>query len=419
MADDRGVLRRIVWRDVFPGLMLFRCFRLSITLPVLFLATVGTLLMPIGPWLSGKLFPPQETLVAFPDRSGGLDPGRTEVRVEGSLPAAPTVVAPIQKAGWPIPRLRILDVYLALYRPFFALFDRDASFGQMVGSLGVVLWYLLVWSAFGAAITRIAVVQLGCHERVSLAQVSRYVSQNLLWYFASPLFPLLGVALLAVPFVALGFVMRLDVGVFLAGFLWPLALFAGFISAILLTGLLFGWPLMWPTISSEAASDSFQAFSSSFSYTFQRPLQYLAYATIAILLGALGGLFVEGFAQLVIAGNHWAISCGLSRERLAQLLSGELNDTWMVWTGTRLMSWGDGLVRTIAKAYYFSFLFCSSSAIYLLLRREVDQTDFDEVYLPEEAGTYSLPTLRPGPHGVPEVEESAPPTTTDQSESAG
>ena len=43
---------------------------------------------------------------------------------------------------------------------------------------------------------------------------------------------------------------------------------------------------MWPTLSAEEASDSFQAFSNSFSFTFQRPLQYLAYA-IGIFVIAL------------------------------------------------------------------------------------------------------------------------------------
>ncbi len=401
MADERGVLRRIVWRDVFPGLMLFRCFRLAIGLPCLFLATVGTLLMPLGPRLSEAIFPSSNQPIGGVPAITVADLPQAQMQVAN--PAASVFSA--LRLPLPNPRLGLLDSYLTLVRPFVQLFDRQASFGQMLGSLCVALWYLLVWCVCGGAITRIAVVRLGTGEQVTLQQSLRHVVVNLGWYFTSPLFPLLGVALVVVPLFFLGVLMHLSIGVLVAGILWPLVLLAGLGMAVLLVGLLFGWPLMWPTISAEEASDSFQAFSNSFSFTFQRPLQYLAYVAIALLVGGIGGLFVEGFADAVITLNQWAISLGLGRDRLNQVLSGQLDNSPMVWVGSGLIDMGDRLIHTIAEAFYFSFLFCTSSAIYLLLRREVDQTDFDEVYMPENAKQFSLPPLRSGPHGVPEIDE--------------
>jgi hypothetical protein len=355
--------------------------------------------MPVGPWLLEKIVSGEQQLAAnnspirWPDPQ--LDrPGTAASTSISDFPFSPSKL-----------RFRPQDSFLALIRPFVQLFDPQASFSQMLGHLGVALWYLLVWSVWGGAITRIAVVRLGCGEQVTLRQSLRHVLTNLGWYFTSPLFPLLGVALAVLPLFVLGLLMRLSFGVLVAGIVWPLALLAGVVITVLLVGLLFGWPLMWPTISAEEASDSFQAFSNSFSFTFQRPLQYLAYAAIALFVGGLGGLFVEAFAQAVVSLNHWAISCGLGRERLNQLLAGQLDHTSLVWIGSGLMTLSNRLVLTIADAYYFSFLFCTSSAIYLLLRREVDQTDFDEVYLPENAEQFSLPPLQPGPQGVPEVEE--------------
>ena len=84
----------------------------------------------------------------------------------------------------------------------------------------------------------------------------------------------------------------------------PLALVAGLLMAILLLGLLFGWPLMWATISTEE-TDSFDALSRSYAYVFQRPLHYLFYAFVAGVVGWLGWLLVANFAAGVIFG--WAI----------------------------------------------------------------------------------------------------------------
>lgn len=403
MAEERGVLRRIIWRDVFPGLLIFRCFRLSIALPVLFLATLGALLMPLGPWLLQKDAanqPPTATILA------AVPP-----EVRSSLPLGQNTI----RLNWP--PFGLVSAYKTFVEPYSELFNRNASFGRMFSSLGIALWYLLIWSFFGGAITRIAVVQLGLNERLSLGQSVRYVVPKIGWYIAAPLFPVLGIGAGALPLILLGWLMHLSLGVLVAGIVWPLVLIVGFVMAVFATELLFGWPLMWPTISAEEASDSFQAFSNSFSFTFQRPLQYLAYAVIAALLGGLGGWFVEAFAQGLNLLVDWGISLALGPTRLDQILSGELDDSWLIWAGGGLIGLFNQLVQLIVRAYYFSFLFCAASAIYLLLRREVDQTDFDEIYMPEDAGRYSLPPLRPGAHGVPEVDEPPPPATTTEATS--
>ncbi|MCH5376583.1 MAG: hypothetical protein JJ992_21650, partial [Planctomycetes bacterium] len=53
------------------------------------------------------------------------------------------------------------------------------------------------------------------------------------------------------------------------------------------------------------------------------------------------------------------------------------------------------LVRIIATAFGYSFFWCMSAAVYLLLRRDVDETEFDEVYIENEDRRYELPELKP------------------------
>ena len=407
MPDERLVLRRVEWREVCPWLMIFRCLRLAISIPILFLATIGTLLMPLGDKVSREFFQP--TPVPPVVATGTVPP---------DMVPPPSSVAPIAHRPpilgeqWLTPANDVRGVYWSIAEPLFKLFDRTATFQSFVGNFLVSVWNIAVWALLGAAITRIAVVQLARDERISLSVALRQCLRNYGWYFAAPLFPLLGVILLAVPVAVLGLLMRLDIGVLIGGLLWPLVVVAGLAMAILVFGLLIGWPLMWPTISAEEQSDAFEAFSRSFSYSFQRPLHYFFYAVVAVLLGYLGWLFVGNFAEALIALNHWAVSLGAGSARTATILSPPEDPSSLLWAGSGLIRGWDWMVRVVAQAFNFAFFFCVASAIYLLLRRHVDQTDFDEVYVPEDASRYGLPPLRPGPEGIPEPAD-APKTETE------
>jgi hypothetical protein len=402
-TEERGLLRSIPWPELVPGLMLVRCFRLAISLPVLFVATLGTLAMPIGPWLAATFrAEPAPSTVAFPAESTG-QLVQVPIAVPSYAAHDPLAAIPRSVAGLP---LKLVDHFLILIRPFVELFDRQAPFRYWLGSLITALWYLVVWSFGGGVITRIAVVRFGIGENLPLRQAVQHAVRNYGWYVASPLFPLVGIACAVVPLFFLGLVMKLGLGVLVAGLLWPIVLLGGLFMAVLAVGLLFGWPLMWPTISAEEASDAFQAFSNSFSFTFQRPLQYLAYAAVAVLIAGVGGIVVDGFASGVIALSQWGVSFGAGASRMNEIVSADLNSERLVGMGSSLMELANQLVLAIAAGFQYGFLFCAASAIYLLLRREVDQTDFDEVYVPEAAAPFTLPTLREGPHGVPEGEET-------------
>src|SRR6185369_4907674 len=116
----------------------------------------------------------------------------------------------------------------------------------------------------------------------------------------------------------LGLLLKLDLGVLFVGIIWPVVLLCGLFIAILLVGLLFGWPLMWPTVSAEG-TDSFDALSRSYSYTYQRPVHYLFYASVAGILGMLAWIVVVIFANGVITYSFWAASWGSGSDRMIEI----------------------------------------------------------------------------------------------------
>ncbi len=77
---------------------------------------------------------------------------------------------------------------------------------------------------------------------------------------------------------------------------------------------------MWPTISAEG-TDSFDALSRSYSYTYQRPVHYLFYAAVAGILGMLAWVVVIIFANGVITYSYWAASWGSGGQRIQDIRS--------------------------------------------------------------------------------------------------
>jgi len=396
MPSERVVLKQISWRDICPWLVIFRTFGLAKSMPVLFLATVGALLTPVG-WLAAeKLFVGDlsEYKASFLQtvQQNRLWPGAAGAMPTPEAGQYPTSVRQIVT----VEPENIRAVFWRFVEPFNDLLDDSLTVNQSAYYAFGLLWMLIIWGFFGGAITRIAAVKLGREERISTGEAIRFAARKIGSYITSPLFPLVGVVLLAIPIGLLGLLMRLDWGVMVAGILWPMALLGGLFITILLVGLLFGWPLMWGTISSEREGDAFEAFSRSYSYTFQRPLHYLFYAFLATTFGAFGWLLVYYFSEAVVEFTHYAARMGAGADRwgdIRELIDSPAAGSGVIVWGALLLDLGTGLVRSVATGFGYSFFWCLATAIYLLLRRDVDQTEFDEVFIENEDTRYRLPDL--------------------------
>jgi hypothetical protein len=271
------------------------------------------------------------------------------------------------------------------------------------------LWGITIWAFFGAAITRIASVQLATGQRIGMAAAIRHAAGKWPSYFFAPLLPLFGVALAVLPVFCVGLFLRIGFTAFLAGLVvWPLVLLAGLVMAILLVGLLFGWPLMWGTISTEG-TDSFDALSRAYAYTFQRPLHYLFYAVVAAAIGGLGWILVRNFAAGIIWMGYWAAAWGCGNDLITSILGRGEPLSGMSHGGAVMIHFWAGCVKLLAVGYLFSYFWTASSAIYFLLRRDVDSTAMDEVFLDADASEQAapLPPIETDEAGAPVVGEGA------------
>lgn len=408
MINERGVVRRIVWHELFPWLIILRTFRLGISPTHLALATLALLILPVGRIAGGWIFLPKTE-----------NEGRWHVQwPESQSPSLTAQVPGAVREYLPNSANGIFKAYDELAEPIRRLFQLRLTIREAAYYAFISLWSLAIWAFVGGFITRRAVVKLATDETPGVKETLSYCCRRYHWYALAPIYPLLGIFLVVFPIALLGIPLRFDLtaGSALAALFWVFVLLASVAAAWLVGGLIFGWPLMWPTVSAERDGDPFEAFSRSYSYVYGRPLHYLFYVIVAALFGAICLAVVEIAATLVIEFGFWALSWGAGprASELRDLVNGTLSgyppdaeQNATLALGVTLISLLVRFVQRVVEAFVFSFFFCVASAIYLLLRLDTDEKELDEVYLEERRPIEQAKTAPPVT--VPPV-ASAPPT---------
>ena len=299
-----------------------------------------------------------------------------------------------------------------------------------------LLWALIfslvtvaIWAVFGGAIHRVAALHYAREEKISMAQAVRFSVGKFFGFFTAPLIPLAVIVGIGLLLALGGLVGNIPgVGPVIIGVLMILALVFGLVIAFLIVGLTGGMGLMYPTIAVEG-SDSFDAFSRSYAYIFARPWRTVFYGLVSLVYGAVCYFFVRAFAYVALFATHTFVRWGLwdGGERIgasdklpvmwttptfeslhgpfnwAAMGGGEMIGAWFIWAYT-------GLVACLVWAFLLSFAASVATIIYYLLRRKVDATDLDDVYV-EEAPEPIAPapasesTPAPAPEQTPPAEE--------------
>jgi len=262
---------------------------------------------------------------------------------------------------------------------------------------------LAAWALFGGAIHRIAALHAAREEKISIAQALRFSAGKFLSFFTAPLIPLAAVLGLGLFLFAGGLIGNLwGLGAVIVGILFPIAILLGLAIAFLLIGLGGGAGLMYPTIAVEG-SDSFDAISRSVSYVFARPWRASLYAVIALVYGTVCYLFVRLFALVALAGTHWFAKGGMFGGGKLLAENADKMDllwpaptfanfhppcSWAAMSGMEaiaafLIAFWVYLIIGLVAAFALSFFASSTTVIYYLLRRKVDATDLDDVYVEE------------------------------------
>ena len=223
------------------------------------------------------------------------------------------------------------------------------------------------------------------------------------------------------------------------GLLFFLAIAVGLVITFLTVGLVAGAPLMYPTIAVEG-SDSFDAISRSFSYIYARPWRAGLYGLVALVHGVVSYLFVRLCVFIALAATHCFVKWGVigGGERLHQ----DADKLDVLWTRPTFENLSGGssyaamdgitevaggwmisvwvfLAAATVLAFLLSYAASSTTVIYCLLRRKVDATDLDDIYIEEAPEEQPAPAEEAAEAAEPEkpsdsTEPSEPPQPSDE-----
>src|SRR5262249_23500287 len=119
----------------------------------------------------------------------------------------------------------LVEPLLRFLAPVAYFFDKDAGgWGNRTYLILVILWMLVVWAYFGAAITRLAIVQVARNEKISLRESLRFAKERCQSFFSAPVFPLVFLGVLTFILIVFGLFSGLIpvIGdIFISGLLWP------------------------------------------------------------------------------------------------------------------------------------------------------------------------------------------------------
>ena len=296
---------------------------------------------------------------------------------------------------------------LTLLNPFHAGLGHFCFSAVFYGVL------FLFWSYFAGTITRLAALEYGRDDLPTLREGTGMVRSHWKSYLLAPMSPLIGLVI---------FVLLDSLGALVGSipYVGPILMIVGiipwFIATIIAVFLavlgVLSFGLMFPAIS-MGGKDAFEGWSSAFSYVLWGFNRWFCYTLLAAVIGAISTVAAWGVCELFIYFLVRAIDFGMIGDQVLvtyNTVEGAIVPTLgLTHSNSALMQISSFCmlvallgVRAIPIAYLFSYFFTANTVICLLLRKDVDRIEIDEVY-DEEAEEEDF--TMPEPEGVEEEEE--------------
>lgn len=407
MAEQPVIIQKISWADLCPWTIIFRTLPVASSVTVLCLALLGVVLTPAGWLLSESIFVNSELrkdaeFVQFAEKNRSPHRGLFEATERN---ADSINLYGLHLSG---PRL----VFQGVVSPFQKLFNRDWGLRHFFYILLGCISSICIWTFVGLGIARVSLLRLTRNEQSGLDDAFEYAMDHWKTAVSAVSIPLIGVALLCIPAFIIGLMMGFDIGVLVVGVCWFLTLGLAIAMGLLLIGLMFGWPLMVASVGCEG-QNAFDAMTRSYAYVFQRPMHYAFYMLVAIVFGGLCWLFAHGLTNAVVDLSFWSTSWGAGQRvnEIQGVLDGAIVPSEdapassALNAGRSMIGLWNSMLRTLAAAFIHGLFWCMAAAIYLLLRKDVDETEMDEIFLASEQRTYELPPLESDERGIPVVQK--------------
>ena len=460
MADEAGSTptpSRSMW-DRLGLVVLTRTFRLTIWPPGKLVTALAAIILTVGwvgflDWVSGS-GASQQAIDEYIDSEGAAenvagDRGVFDVFLQHQRNCAGSVCCNVFASNGdlsgtldgagavPAGNRTILDAVRRMGGGVCWLLSEHTIYAIFLG-----LGCLAIWSIAGGMICRMAALQFALDQTMDMSEGLAFARRKWGSLVSAPLIPLGCVLFAALALYVVGFILRVPwVGDLVGGVLVLPAIIAGFIVALALVGLIPAASLAWPAIAVDDA-DGFDAIAGrGYAYCFQRPVKAIWYAGVCGVIGCVCWIVIKWLVGFALAVTHVCVGAGTRwfgtavREHNGDTIS-KLDAVWPFGGQAGFYAWPDSerltgfaggdyistlligiwvmLVIGLMWAFLASFFFTSATAVYYLLRRDVDMIDLSDVCIEEEeqnvgastepapedpapTGTVSLPIIQEPP----------------------
>ena len=295
----------------------------------------------------------------------------------------------------------------------------------MAGSWPFLLQFLVVVMVFGVACCRIAGMRLARDEGVDFFDALAFAVKGIPATLGAWLFAAAAAGLFFGCNALAGLVVSIPVvGPFLTVLLVPLVLLSALLLFLILFGTVLGFPLVHASLAVER-NGPLDAVSRAFSYVFGRPALFFFYAftvyfvcgVLVASAGALEGLWAWSFSRGFPAWAGWegirwvfgeacSAATALRAPDFGEGLFRAAPTTAAAFGGW--VCWGAGLLLHLTLwGWIVYYVFGGFTAAYFALRRDVDGTEDEEIWVEGEDREKFGEPERPEP-----VSASSPPPAT-------
>ncbi|QDT06983.1 hypothetical protein K227x_54070 [Rubripirellula lacrimiformis] len=266
---ETGLLARVRdWVDVFPWVRLGQTLRIAASPSMLSLTALAMAIHFLGMWF---LF--------------GSEPLVDADRLPPQILPPPILTSPLAE----------LESYFVTLSPTSIYWNSDRLGGGWSGV--AILWTLLVWVPPVLWLTRQGALLTAGRTMAGNAMMSRHVIARTPAAWLSALVPVLCIGLIGVGLIVIGAIARVVTGPAAVG--WAMGLIATLVAipgGLLLFGSLIAVPLAWAAIANEADSDPLDALSRGYEYFYRRPLHWISYGLVSLVMLVIVAAMASGVA---------------------------------------------------------------------------------------------------------------------------
>ncbi len=313
--------------------------------------------------------------------------------------------------------LFMLGQFLPLLNPF-----AGGNVTHFVISVLLYVALFYVWSGAGGAVSRLAALEYARDELPTLNEARQMVRARRKAYFLAPVMPLLLIVFLSILNALGGLVASVPyLGPILLVFPgWPLLVITTVLIVFLAVLGVLGFGMMMPAVSVEG-KDAFESWSTAYGYVLWGLRRFICYTLVIGVIGLIAAVVAWAIGELLIYLIYQTVNLGFVRQM-----------PWLIYEAGRVEfgpaagAWRIGLlpgpdpymgvfsgillallllVRAVPVGYVLGYFFTANTIVYLLMRKDQDGIEVDEVCEAAEETELGVPPAPPEPEPAPEEPE--------------